>query len=383
MGCDNLGTRLPSTTGIGDRNVKIHECASIGDCNAVRKELANGASVDARDEQDHTPLAHAAKSSANVEVLRLLIEAGADVNAAVDHSKSFPLGLAACSGDISKVRCLLDAGANINFVSPMGYTVLINVMYSLHGDENLIPTVDFLVTHGAEIDCQTEYGESPLSVASILGRFDAVKYLLNASADSSPLQWTELMKAVVLGRYEEVEKLLETSNLDSRDKFGRTAWLLTAVVGDVKKAELLHSHGVNLDERGRMGDTALMICAGKGHAAMVQWLIETEADINAVDDAGNTALIMAAQEGETDCVRVLLNAGVDSSTKNSYNQNAMSMASNEPIIRLLAEVGEDIGEISTEMKRTLTRLKGCDSLKLDFCKQGVQLTFGADFVQYL
>src|SRR3984885_7584193 len=90
---------LPHTIGNGDGNVKIHECASIGDCNGVRKELGNGVSVDARDEQDYTPLAYAANSSAGTETMRVLIDAGADVNAAVDHSKSFPVGLAACGRD--------------------------------------------------------------------------------------------------------------------------------------------------------------------------------------------------------------------------------------------------------------------------------------------
>src|SRR5262249_11913977 len=159
--------------------------------NGVLKELGNGVSVDARDDRDYTALACAVKSSAGTETLRLLIDAGADVNAAVDHSKSYPVGMAACAGDLNKVRWLLDAGANINFVSPMGYTVLINVMYSLYDNENLLRVVDSLVTHGAKIDCETDYGESPLSVASIQGRFDAVKYLLDAGADPSPLKWTE------------------------------------------------------------------------------------------------------------------------------------------------------------------------------------------------
>ena len=64
-------------------------------------------------------------------MLRLLIDAGADINVAVDRSKSFPVWLAAGSGSLSKVEHLLNAGANVNCVAPNGYTVLINVMYSL------------------------------------------------------------------------------------------------------------------------------------------------------------------------------------------------------------------------------------------------------------
>lgn len=164
--------------------MKIHAYASDGDCNGVQSELSKGIPIDVRDEQDYTPLAHAVSSiNADEEVLRLLIESGADVNAAIDASKKFPVGLAACSGNLSKVQLLLDAGTNVNFVSPHGYTALINVMYSLHDHEMLVSVAEFLVKHGAEMNSETEYGESPLSVASRLGRFDAVRFLLDAGAE--------------------------------------------------------------------------------------------------------------------------------------------------------------------------------------------------------
>lgn len=189
--------------------MKIHAYASQGDRTGVRNELGKGVPVDARDEQNSAPLAHAAsKPAADEFMLSLLIESGADVNAAVDESKSYPIGLAACSGSLGKVQLLLDAGANIRFESPKGYTVLINIMYSLHDDERLVPMIELLVTCGAETDCETEYGESPLSVASHFGRFDAVKSLLDAGADPALLQWTELMKAVALGTCGDVQRLL-------------------------------------------------------------------------------------------------------------------------------------------------------------------------------
>ncbi len=309
--------------------MKIHSYAAEGDCNGVRDELRKGFPIDARDEQDYTPLAHAVSSTnADEKMVRLLIESGADVNAAVDSSKKFPIGLAACAGSLSKVQLLLDAGANVNFVSPNGYTALINVIYSLHDHEMLVRVAEFLVRNGAEMNSQSSYGESPLSVASRRGRFDAVKFLLDAGADPSPLKWTELMRATALGGCEEVERLLDgTSGLGDRDSFDRTPWLLTALVGEMRKAKLLHSIGANLDERGRGGDTALMYCAARGNAEMLQWLIEIGANVEAVDDNGNTALMLAAQAGATTCVQLLLEARAGSSRKNKYDESAMAMAS--------------------------------------------------------
>jgi ankyrin repeat protein len=40
--------------------VEIHRHADAGDCDGVLQELANGADVDERDDDDLTPLAHAA-----------------------------------------------------------------------------------------------------------------------------------------------------------------------------------------------------------------------------------------------------------------------------------------------------------------------------------
>ena len=292
--------------------MKIHTYASQGDCNGVRKELGEGVPVDARDERDYTPLAYAAsRTDTNDDMLRLLIESGADVNAGVDGSKNFPIGLAACAGNTSNVRLLLSAGANINFESPSGYTVLINVVHSLHDDEKLVQVIEFLVNNGAKIDCESDYGESPLSVTSRLGRFDAVRFLLDAGADPSPLQWTNLLKAVALGTCDEVQRLLDDGDkLDDRDRWERTPWLLASVVGDIEKAKLIRSAGANINDRERGGATALASCASRGNDEMLSWLLEIGADIEAVDDMGRqTALMLAAQAGQTTCVELLLEAG--------------------------------------------------------------------------
>lgn len=115
----------------------IHSYASHGDCSGVRGEPAKGVPVDAKNEQDYTPLACALKSDKpDEEVLTVLISSGADVNAAVDHSEKSPIGIVACSGNIEVVQMFLEADANIQFQSPKGYTVLIDIMYALHDNDS-------------------------------------------------------------------------------------------------------------------------------------------------------------------------------------------------------------------------------------------------------
>ena len=342
----------------GEDDVKIHEYASQGDCDGVRKELRKGVPVESRDKRGYTLLACVASSpQADEDMIRLLIQAGADVNGTVEDGEHSPLELAACSGSFSKVQYLLDAGANIKHVSPKGYAVLVNVVYALHGHETLVPMIEFLAKNGAEIDCETKYGESPLSVASRLGRFDAIKFLLDSGADPSPLKWSPLMKAISLGTIEDVAPLLKgTDELEDEDMFCRTPFHLAAAVGDVQKAELLYAKGSNIHQPDGGGDTALMISAASGNTDMMQWLIEHGADLEAVNRMDCTALMIAAQVGQTACVRLLLDAGAAPSRRNQFEQSAMSMAANEAIVRLLVEAGLDLTDSSTETKRLLIGL---------------------------
>lgn len=345
----------------------IHEFAQLGDIDSVASELKDGMHVDARDDHDRTPLACASESPhGDVSVVLFLIESGADVNASINGAETNVLGLAACSGSLDKVQLLIESGANIHFASENGYTVLTNIIYKLHDDERLVPMIELLTKLGADTDCETSYGESPLSVSSCFGRFDAVRALLDAGADPSPLQWTNLMKAAALGTIDEVEQLLinDRSSIHERDRWERTPWLLACVAGDIDKAKRILAAGADLTDRERMGPAALGICASKGHSELLSWLLDVGVDVEAVDDAENTALMLASQEGETECVQTLLEAGANPKRKNEYGDSTMSLASSEAVMRLLLGAGESITEINTELKHEILGLDGCRSLKV-------------------
>jgi ankyrin repeat protein len=358
----------------------IHEYATHGDLDGVRRRLRTGVPIDSRDIEDYTALACASRSpQADVEMLDLLINAGADVNCVVDEQKHFPLELAACSGDLSKVKCLLAAGARINQASPKGYTAFVNITYALNDSESLVPMIELLWKHGADLDTSTDYGESPLSIASRLGRFDAVKFLLEAGADPSPLRWTPLMMVVALGTVEEMRKLLDgTTTLDAEDRFSRTAFHLAVVVGDVCKASLLHEHRSKIDQPDNGGETALMIAADSGNLDMMRWLIDHGANLEAMNGMDCTALMIAAGAGQLESVKVLLEAGADPIRCNQFRNSAISMAANESVIRLLTDAGQDLADISTEMKRMLIGLQDNDSINVSDTEyvSGKNRTFG-------
>src|SRR4051812_34686443 len=109
-------------------------------------------------------------------------------------------------GDLGAIRRLLDDGADIRYVRPRGYTVLIDAMHGRSTSEgsDLLAVLRLLIDRGAGLDAVSDYGESALSVASRVGRFDAVELLLNSGADPAPLEWTALHRAVALGTIADV-----------------------------------------------------------------------------------------------------------------------------------------------------------------------------------
>ena len=62
------------------RNHELTKAAGVGDVASVQKLIADGAAVDARDDQGRTALLVATRAN-QVATAKLLIEAGADVNA--------------------------------------------------------------------------------------------------------------------------------------------------------------------------------------------------------------------------------------------------------------------------------------------------------------
>src|SRR5262245_11970545 len=85
-------------------------------------------------------------------------------------------------GDPQRVRALLEAGANIHYVREHGYNALLD---ALHGrdiarDGRLLELLKLLIERGVALSDVTSYRESALRVLSRVGRFDAVRLLLDS-----------------------------------------------------------------------------------------------------------------------------------------------------------------------------------------------------------
>lgn len=358
----------------------LHEAARNGDLAQLERLIADGCSIDEFDHNGMTPLAIASQSArATPQVLKLLIDSGANPNLPVAEEGKYSIGLAAASGSIEKVQLLLDAGADIRYLSQANYSIVVHCTYGLYNSENLSNMLEFLHANGADLDAESDYRESPLSVSSRFGRFDAVKCLLDLGANESALGWNHLMKTLAWGTDAEFQIVLnDAEDLSHCDRYGRTAWHLAAFGPYLEKAKMLLRRGIDINATVRGGQTALIICAERGNAPMLTWLIDNGAEIDATDSSGTTALMAAAGSSQVDCLDKLLAAGANPSHKDDYGGNAMSVTSNSKILRLLEDAGEDIADLSTDSKRQLLGFTNQDTIEcsVDDYRSGCKPRFG-------
>ena len=150
---------------------ELMRASKLGDANLVKKLLAEGAQVNARDQNGATALMYAcaAHSGASNDILQALFSANADVNLA-DRSGATALHVA--TGDGVRLICvkeLLLHGANPNAQNGDGDTPLIDTVTHAQNEEDASQAAQLLIDAGADPSLSNHQGQSALSWAQRLG----------------------------------------------------------------------------------------------------------------------------------------------------------------------------------------------------------------------
>lgn len=124
----------------------LHAAALNGDVEQVRRLVAQGANVEARDPAGRTPL-HVAAFKSHMEAVKALALAGADMNAFEGDAYDV-ITIAAVANDVEMVRLALSLGGNPgNITSPYDGTALIAAAHLGHFE-----VVGALIDAGAPLD---------------------------------------------------------------------------------------------------------------------------------------------------------------------------------------------------------------------------------------
>jgi ankyrin repeat protein len=350
----------------------LHKMAQDGNVVEMRRLLASGSTrhapdINQVDDRGYTPLIRAVEQpDANIEMVRLLLEHGADVRKEYrqgNYPSMSVMRFAIRGGNLEIVKLLQEHGADIHYLTDSGYGALVDAVYGreMFPDDRLIGLLQLLVANGVQLNEVTKYGESGLRVLSRLGRFDAVKVLLEAGADASQLQWTPLMRAIAIGSLTEVEEEIGTgTSLEEKDYWDRTAWLLALQAGDVAKATLLYDKGANTGAKGRCGKPSLFYAIESRRPPLVRWLLEIGAAIDEMDEFRHTPLMTAVEENNLPAVDQLLAAGADLHYELN-GETALSLIRSPEIGHRLLAAGADPRHLTYQCQRVMLGLRSGSS----------------------
>jgi ankyrin repeat protein len=137
-----------------------------------------------KDKMGLTPLYWAA-SQGNTFAVHLLLQAGADINI-VDNGGNTPLHMACRAGSRTCTEALIIAGADIHKRLPNGYQCIHLAAMAMHG----IDLLECILSHRAPVnDSQNSWKVTPLALATLYGRADNCKYLLEHGAGVDNSDW--------------------------------------------------------------------------------------------------------------------------------------------------------------------------------------------------
>jgi ankyrin repeat protein len=159
----------------------LHQAAGKNDVAVIKKLLAEGTKIDARDADGATALLVATHDN-RFDAAKALIEAGADVNAK-DRIDDSPYLYAGARGHLDILKLTL--------------------------------------SHGADLKSTNRYGGTALIPASERGHVETVRTLIEAGVDVdhvNSLHWTALLEAIILGdggeRHQKIVDLLVKAGAD-------------------------------------------------------------------------------------------------------------------------------------------------------------------------
>ena len=232
------------------QNMSIHEAAYKKDIIAIKKLLATGVDVNAKDDDGDTSL-FIATDEGHKEVIELLIANGADVNGRIEVQHSARRGgtclhVAAVFSYKEIAELLIAEGVDVNAKDDEGDTAL-NLAA---GEGGSLEIVKLLIAKGVNVNMKNGNGLNPLHYAVYGGHKEIAELLIAESADVNGNNFAPSLGIAASEGYKEILELLlaKGADVNALGPNGETPLTLAAIKGHKEIAGLLRKHGAKTGE---------------------------------------------------------------------------------------------------------------------------------------
>jgi ankyrin repeat protein len=257
-----------------------------------------------------------------------------------------PLHRAAADGELNEVERLIDDGTPVDIRAKGSRATPLHFA----ARDGRYAVARLLVELGADVDAETQYGDTPLHLATQSRMLGCANL---DHEDSAGL--TEGHLAVV--------KLLLDSNasVDPRNRGGTTPLQNAATCNDVEIASLLIAKGADMNNRGHQ--YSVLDQAVHWGPDVAKLLVASGVEVNTfVPFSGETPLMNAVSKGRIELTRMLLEAGASPNTLHRRTQwtaldYAIYYCEPELVQILLAHGAEGGGKLGKE--GTPRRIEPC------------------------
>jgi ankyrin repeat protein len=259
------------------RSALYHLAKGAGGLDPQGKALdlvLNAPNADLKSTYEHgVSLVHLAVESDNDVGLKKLLAKGLDVNAK-DEKGQTALGYASSFGRKKVIPVLLAApGIDVNAREKDGTTLL---MHAAEGGESEAGLA--LLKAGADAKATAPDGSTALHKACTITKHNRTQFNVD---DATYLKFLEALVAA-------------GAPVDAKRKYDNATPLLVAVEqGHVPTVTFLLGKGANPNAANGTGEKPLLLAARDGDAALVKALLDGKADPNAKDRVGRSALSLA------------------------------------------------------------------------------------------
>ena len=291
----------------------LHEVCTSEGLDIAQQLISLGVNINSFDSEGDSSL-HIASKNRSAPLVEELLRLGANPNIRCAFDNRTPLHYALIlpddydadsldgivAGMLPIVQCLLKHGADVDAQDHCGKTPLNLVLSGLAGENNM-EIIQELLKYNANVDAKDSNGDTPLHIASVEEYSDVVNLLLKHNANVNSIGdglHTPLMLASRFGNSDVVKELL---------RFGA-------------KTE----HPTN---RGYL--EPIHFAAMGGHDLILLELLKYNASIDVStgrDEEDETALHKATKEGHIKCVEVLLEHGANMNVQNIFGETPLHVA---------------------------------------------------------